>query len=160
MHIPSGVFLIAAGLALLAGGYLLLKRVGERSGVTDGEIARTLPGDALVDAPHMVADRAAILDSPAERIWPWLMQLGKDRAGWYFPAWLERVLPEKARGARTILPEFQTYSVGDVIPDYGPGEGLFRYEIMEPPHTLVLYSVRRPSENWGWSKEDGPLPND
>lgn len=147
-------------LVLLAGGYVLLRRIGERSGVTDEDIARTLPGDELVHAPHMTADRATVIDAPAEHIWPWLMQLGKARAGWYFPAWLERVLPEKARGAREILPAFQTYVTGDVVPDYGPGEGLFRFEMIEPPHTLVLYSVRRPSENWGWPEEDDPPPDD
>ena len=135
---------------MLAGGYVLLRRIGERSGVTDEDIARTLPGDELVNAPHMIADRATVIDAPAEHIWPWLMQLGKARAGWYFPAWLERVLPAKARGAREILPAFQTYAQGDLVPDYGPGTGLSctHMTLSSDPSRIVVGS---PSNAFRWS---------
>ena len=60
-------------------------RLGRRSGVTDDEVAASLPGDAIVPDARVVIDRATTLAAPPERVWPWIVQLGKRRAGWYFP---------------------------------------------------------------------------
>jgi hypothetical protein len=43
------------------------------------------PGDALVEPADVVMDRAFTLTAPREAVWPWLVQLGKGRAGWYLP---------------------------------------------------------------------------
>ena len=95
-----------------------------RSGVSDAEVALPLPGDDLVPDATDVIDRAVTLPAPPAAVWPWLVQLGKGRAGWYFPRRLERVLPK--RGLRRIEPSLQQVAVGDDIPDWGPGEPVFR----------------------------------
>ena len=64
------------------------------------------PGDDVVPDAPVVMDREAVLPGSAEQLWPWLVQLGKDRAGWYFPRWAERVIPAKGRGIRH-LDQFQ-----------------------------------------------------
>ena len=50
-------------------------------------------------------DRAFTLDAPVELVWPWFVQLGKRRAGWYLPRRIERFIPPPRRAIRTIDPE-------------------------------------------------------
>lgn len=133
----------AAGLAAAVGTAAAAVRVGTHSGVSPAERARSLPGDDVVPAARAVIDRAVTLSAPPERVWPWVVQLGKDRAGWYAPAWLERVVPEARRGLRRIDPDLAHLAVGDVVPDWGPG-GAATFEVMaiDPPRSLVYRSER------------------
>ncbi|MGO8685213.1 MAG: hypothetical protein ACLQUT_11630 [Thermoleophilia bacterium] len=104
----------AAAAAAAAG----LWRLGRRSGVTQVELARSLPGDELVPAAAFVADRATVLPAPAAAVWPWIVQLGKERAGWYLPARLERLIWKRdKRGLRQIRADLQDLSVGDRVAD-------------------------------------------
>ena len=77
------------------------------------------PGDELVGPADVVMDRAFTVAAPPERVWPWLVQLGKRRAGWYLPARAERFLPPARRAARAVNPAWLGLRPGDVIPDYG-----------------------------------------
>jgi len=52
-------------------------------GATPGEVSRSLPGDDLVPRPTFNATRAISIAAPAVEIWPWLVQVGLTRAGWY-----------------------------------------------------------------------------
>ncbi len=134
------------GLAVLAvaGLGVAARTVGTNSGVTAAERARALPGDDLVPKAQVVFDRASTLLAPPERVWPWIVQLGKARGGWYLPGWLETVVPRTRRGLRRVDPAFQQLSVGDEVPDWGPGpDPVFRVARIDPPHTLV-YSSERP----------------
>jgi hypothetical protein len=117
-------------------------RLGRRSGVTDAEVAAALPGDDVVPDARVVIDRATTLHSTPERIWPWIVQLGKRRAGWYFPAWIEIFIPRHRRGLRHIEPRWQRLAVGDVIPDWGGPGATFEVVTLDPPHALVHRSVR------------------
>ncbi|GAA1929916.1 hypothetical protein [Nocardioides hwasunensis] len=63
--------------------------------------AHELPGDDLVTA-DVVMDRGFDLAAPPHDVWPWLVQLGKRRAGWYLPRSVERFVPPSRRG-RTDL---------------------------------------------------------
>jgi len=130
------VVLGAAGLAALA------VLAGRRTGVTPDEVAATLPGDDIVPGARVVMDRATTLPAPPEQVWPWLVQLGKRRSGWYMPAWLETVVPEARRGIRTIDPRWQGLAVGDVIPDWGGADGTVEVALLDPPHALVHRSTR------------------
>ena len=49
------------------------------------DVALALPGDDLVPRADVVMDRAFDLPAPPEVVWPWFVQLGKKRAGWYLP---------------------------------------------------------------------------
>ena len=129
-------------IVLAAGIGWWLVRLAGRSGVSDADVARELPGDDLLpDAPWAV-DRAAMLDAPPAAVWPWLVQMGKARGGWYMPSWLEAWLPAGWRGARQLLPEFGSVAVGDVIPDYGPAPAFFQAVAVHPPSALVYVSFR------------------
>ncbi len=70
------------GLVLSA--YLVFARPSQLHwGATDAEVARAMPGDALSDHPTFLATRAITIDAAPGIIWPWLVQLGYGRAGFY-----------------------------------------------------------------------------
>jgi hypothetical protein len=54
-----------------------------RWGATDDEVASAMPGDGLVPKSHFTATRAITIDAPPEAVWPWVMQVGFNRTGFY-----------------------------------------------------------------------------
>ena len=68
---------------------------------SQAERARARPGEALVEPADVVMDRALTVQAPPEEVWPWLVQLGKGRAGWYLPRAVERFLPRSPRRTRS-----------------------------------------------------------
>ncbi|MGJ0183452.1 hypothetical protein [Corynebacterium glyciniphilum] len=85
-------------------------------GSTREERERTLPGDSLVHPrPHLRADRAVTVAAPPQDVWPWLMQLGQDRAGFYSWEFLENLIGSEISGVRVLRPEWSTRCVGDTV---------------------------------------------
>ena len=87
-------------------------------------------------------DRAFTLAATPEEVWPWLVQLGKRRAGWYFPRWFERLVPPGRRGLWHLDEQHLGLAVGDVIPDWGGKDETFTVAALVPPRHLVHTSVR------------------
>ncbi|MEC5179713.1 SRPBCC family protein [Arthrobacter sp. CG_A4] len=109
--------LAALAAAAAAGVYVLAVRPRLlKWGATVQEAAGPLPGDELVRTPRMQTTRAVTIAAPAERIWPWLVQLGAGRGGMYSYDALENAAGLGMHSADGILPEFQQLDVGDVIP--------------------------------------------
>jgi hypothetical protein len=100
------------------------------------------PGDDLGPGADVVMDRGFDAPGTPEQVWPWLVQLGKGRAGWYFPRAIERFMPRSRRAARSVQPEWQGLGVGDVIPDYGGPEEFFEAVEVERARHLVYRSER------------------
>lgn len=115
-----------------------------------GEVRSELPGDDLVPDAQVTMDRAFDLPAPPTAVWPWFAQLGKNRAGWYFPRRLERFLPPGGRGLRHLDPALGRLSVGDVIDDWGGRDATFEIVVHEPPSTLVHWS-RRGAARISWT---------
>ncbi len=67
---------------------------------------RSFPGDALVPGPRWGWTHGIEIDAPAEAVWPWVAQIGADRAGFYSHQWLENVVGCGVRNAETIHPEW------------------------------------------------------
>jgi hypothetical protein len=145
-------------VAAMAGGYLL-RRQGLRWGATDEEVHNPLPGDEVVPHPMLETTHAVTIEAPAEEIWPWLVQMGHYRAGFYAdPSWWDKYADrylrslsrkeaeESGYGFREvpsderIIPEFQNLKEGDTILDGPPGSAFFTARFMEPNRTLALYS--------------------
>jgi hypothetical protein len=114
------------------------------------------PGDELVPDANAVFDRRAIVRAAPEEIWPWLVQLGKHRAGWYLPRGAERFVPPGRRASRAILPEHQALAVGDRIPDYGGRHDWLEATRIEPPLMLV-YRTERRGTPFSWALLMTPL---
>src|SRR5450759_3607240 len=82
-------------------------------GATPDEVSRPLPGDELVTRPTFNATRAITIAATPQEIWPWLVQVGVTRAGWYS----YDILDNRGRSsARRIIPELQNLAPGDVVP--------------------------------------------
>ncbi len=121
----SRVRTFASGLAVLAVAYLagaaLLRPFYLRWGVTGDEVRSTLAGDdATIDAAF-VSDHGVTVRAPVEQVWPWLVQMGQDRGGFYSYAWLENLLALDIHNADRIHPEWQTLAVGDSVLATPPG---------------------------------------
>lgn len=101
-----------------------------------------MPGDALLSDAGMVMDRAFTVTAPPDEVWPWLVQLGKWRAGWYLPHGVERFVPRNRRAIRHLDPRWQGLAVGDVIPDYGGRDETFTAVEVTAPSALVYRSTR------------------
>lgn len=128
-------------------GAAIMAAAGEawarRTRATCEERRRSLPGDEIVPQPMWQATRATTIDAPPEAVWPWLVQMGfpTQRAGWYTPFWLDRlVFGIRARSADRIVPEFQQLAVGDRVSDSESGISYFTAERVDPPRALVLHS--------------------
>jgi hypothetical protein len=116
---------------------------------TRAERAETVPGDDIVRNADVVMDRGFDLPVPPPEVWPWIVQLGKARSGWYLPRTVERWLPRRRRALRHVDPALQTLAVGDVIPDWGGRDETFEVAILRAPTTLVHRSVRgRTNVSW------------
>jgi hypothetical protein len=148
-----------------------LIRLGTTYGSTAQERAMPLPGDEIVPHPDVVTDHAITIDAAPEEVWPWLVQMGWHRGGWYTARWVDRLFfPANRPSADRIIPELQAVRVGDFIPDGAPETGCgFIVEHVEPQRALVLHSTshlppswrerRRAELDWSWTFVLLPLKN-
>lgn len=111
-------------------------------GASPEEVHALLPGDRLVPAADVVMDRGFDLPAQPGAVWPWFVQLGKERSGWYLPRWAEALIPAGRRALRTIDPALQDLSAGDVIADWGGPGATFEIVAVDPPRALVHRSQR------------------
>jgi hypothetical protein len=82
-------------------------------GATPAEIAAALPGDALLPRAQYRSTRAITIDAPPEAVWPWLVQAGCLRAGFYSNDLLDNL---GHPSATTIQPELQDLNAGNWVP--------------------------------------------
>ncbi len=113
-----------------------------------------LPGDEVVSPADVVMDRAFTVPTPPAELWPWLVQVGKRRAGWYLPRTVERFVPPHRRALRHVDPTWQQPAVGQVVPDWGGRDATFTVAALEPPGAdgvgHLLYTSERGSTRLTW----------
>jgi hypothetical protein len=135
MRIIRGLVLLVASAFVASGvAYFALVRPKVRGwGLDPHEAELPLPGDDLIADPSHVETRGITIHAPVSKVWPWLVQMGFGRAGWYSYDQMD------AKAAtETVLAEFQTLNVGDVMPTH-PGGG-FLVKVVERERALVLYT--------------------
>jgi hypothetical protein len=106
-------------------------------GATDEEARAPLPGDDLVDRPKGQATHAVTVGAPAAEVWPWLVQLGQDRAGFYSYTPLENLFGCHMRNTYQIVPEWQHLEAGDGVL-FHPKFPRVPVAVLEPNRALVL----------------------
>ncbi|GAA4363278.1 hypothetical protein GCM10023088_05930 [Actinomadura verrucosospora] len=106
-------------------------------GATDTEAETSYPSDELIENATSQSTMAVSLPAPPEAVWPWLVQMGYGRGGWY--SW--DLLDNRGRPSTDrIVPEWQDLAAGDRVPTVPGGTTYFRVEVLDPGRTLVLRS--------------------
>lgn len=140
----------ACGLAAVGLVELALIGLGRIAGSTRAERGAALPGDDVVPSAGTVTDHAVTIDAPPAAVWPWLVQMGWHRGGWYTARWVDRLLfPANLPSATAIQPELQHLQVGDFVPDGAPETGCGLYvDALVPERSLVLHSNSHLPTSW------------
>jgi hypothetical protein len=134
-------------LAYMGYGLLHPRLFSDRA--TKAEQKMPFPGDQLVPAANANTTYAITIHAPAERIWPWLLQMGSGRALWYawsplhtFPEYKHHLSPV------TLHPEWQSLKAGDILTDgdalnqCNEKKGAWRVMEIQDQRAIVFYSAR------------------
>ena len=122
-----------------------------RWGATTHELAATLPGDELLPRAQFRSTRALTIDAPPVDVWPWLVQVGCLRGGFYSDDLLDNL---GRPSAHKIVPELQRLHVGQWVPmsPTAPTEvTAFRVDGFETERWLLW---RKPDSTWVWTLTD------
>lgn len=116
----KSVLYSALGLAAGVTAYIKLLRPYLRSwGASLQELHQPMPGDEIVENPSYTTTRAITIDTSTSAVWPWLVQMGEQRGGFYSFDFIDRLLGMKVHSAHRILPRFQELNEGDVLTNNG-----------------------------------------
>jgi hypothetical protein len=118
-----------------------------RWGATDAEVASAMPGDDTVPEPSFNATRAITIAAPPEQVWPWIVQLGTGRAGFYaYDLFDNGTRPS----ANRILPELQDTRVGDWVPMSSKVNETTAFKVKAfQPNQWLLWA--KPDSTWAWT---------
>ena len=153
----------AMGVSAVAGGlYATLGRRWIRQwGAAEEEVRQPLPGDDLLAEAVYETTHAIDVDAPPEDVWPWLVQMGQGRGGFYSYDWIENLGGLEIHSADRLVPDFQELAEGDIV-RLAPNTGLVAV-VVDPPRALVLratadLATKRPPErsdhgyfDWSWA---------
>jgi hypothetical protein len=121
-----------------------------RWGATDAEVAATMPGDDLLPHAQFHPTRAITIDAPPTAVWPWLVQVGFGRAGFYS----NDLLDNFARPSlREIDPDLQKLQIGQwVSMSPTPSESTAWKVGSFAQNEWLLW--RKPDSTWSWVLRD------
>jgi hypothetical protein len=131
-----------------------------RWGATVDEVRTAMPGDDVVRRAQFNATRAVTVDAPPERVWPWIVQLGYGRAGFYTYDLIDNA---GQRSAERILEEYQHPAPGDLMPMYKELQGLaiaYTVTAFETDKWMVWVhrpqATEKPDSTWTWRLSPSP----
>jgi len=107
--------LVGALGALINLGTPFLRNVRSRWGLALEEARRAYPGDDLVPKPTWMWTHAVEIDVAVADVWPWLVQIGQDKAGFYSYTWLENLAGCQIHNSNVIEAAWQKLKVGDPL---------------------------------------------
>jgi hypothetical protein len=118
-----------------------------RWGASREEVVRSMPGDEIVPRPIFNATRVVTIDARPKDIWPWIVQIGFGRAGWYSYDLFDNL---GRHSAERIVTDLQHIEVGDLVP-LGPGEssGMFVKEFVLN-RSILWWSGKDGQTTWAW----------
>jgi hypothetical protein len=115
----------------------------------DDERNAGLPGDEIVPRPETCYTMAITIRATASAIWPWLVQMGQGRGGFYTHEWIENLLGANIRNANRVVAAWQQLEVGDSVrltpdPYWGqPGQVMIVAEIQR--QRALVFRQRLPN---------------
>jgi hypothetical protein len=130
VRLVTGTLLV---VVIVVATFVLLRRWTPTWGATEAEVARTLPGDELIERAPGDMTHGATIDAPPEEVWPWIAQIGDDRGGFYSYTFIENLMmgEDLYHNANRILPQFQNPQPGEgmvmdslQVHSVGPGKWL------------------------------------
>lgn len=130
---------VLAGAAAVGAYIAFIRPWHLRWGATDEEVGRTLLGDSLIADAKLQATHAVSIHAPPEAIWPWLVQMGQGRGGFYSYEWVEKLLGLYPSNANHIIPSLQELHAADAVPLAPDGAGL-PVDIVVPNRTIVMHA--------------------
>lgn len=140
------VTLLSIGV-LLALPYALLPWY-RRWGTRPAEPRQPFPGDSIVTDPKAEFTLAVSVAAPRSQVWPWLVQMGQGRGGFYTYEWIENILGAHIHNTDAILDPLQDLKVGDWVwltPNpyvYDvPGQYLVVEEMLAPEHLVFRQTL-------------------
>lgn len=143
----SSLILLGAALGVALLVYFVWLRPWQlRWGANDVEVVAVRPGDEVVQRPSFDATRAVTITAGPEHIWPWILQIGSGRAGWYS---IDRIDNGGVPSAQTILPQYQRMEVGDLVPftpDGAHGMWVKSFEALR----WMLWWDQKGTATWLW----------
>jgi hypothetical protein len=127
----------------------LYRRWHQRWGATPQEVASPMPGDDLITGAQYRATRAITIAAPPDAVWPWLVQVGCLRAGWYSNDLLDNLTRPSEE---EVIPELQDLHVGQWVPmsPTPSDKTAFKVASFEPNRLLVW---QQPVSTWVWTLE-------
>lgn len=143
------LLILSTSLIGLVAVFQFVYRPWQRTwGATEEEVLREMPGDEIVADPTFSATRAVEIDADPEQVWPWIVQIGYLKAGFYSHDWLDN---DGIASAEEIIPEFQGLGIGDTIPLSQAASA--RVEILERNELMLLVvdSHAAGGEAWTWA---------
>jgi len=147
--------IITVALIVFGSGFFGIYRPWQlRWGAKHEEVSRSLPGDEVVSRPTFNATRAVTVSAQPEEIWPWIVQIGFGRGGWYSYDFLDNL---GHHSAERIVSEFQHIEVGDLIP-LGPGEDAgMRVKGFVVDRWILWWDKKNQLTTWAWALD--PMPD-
>jgi hypothetical protein len=124
--------------SFLSPGIILIRMALRRALPAAAERAWRLEGDDFLPDARAQLTHAVTITVPPADVWPWLVQMGCRRAGWY--SW-DRLDNAGKPSADHIIPELQRLAVGDVLPWSPEGVEGFKVVRIEPERVLLLQGV-------------------
>jgi hypothetical protein len=109
---------LLAMVALGAGVFAYTRRVRPwhlHWGATQEEDEEWLWGGLEAEHPPLWSTRAVTIDAQPEDVWPWIAQLGQNKAGCYSYTWLENLVGCRMPNGEVVVSEWQHPAVGDEV---------------------------------------------
>jgi len=139
MKIGGRIAAVAAAAAVVYGSWIRPRLM--HWGATDEEVAGPYPGAELVPDGERGPTMAVTIDAPPDQVWPWLVQMGGDRGGWY--SW-DHLDNAGRPSAHRVHPEWQDLARGDHVRywtrSHGPVDA-WEVAALEPNRFLGLHAL-------------------
>jgi hypothetical protein len=129
---------VVVGLAILVVLAALAVYSGNAARANSSERSRYVPGDELIPQPIGSVTHAITIGRSPRAVWPWLVQMGSGRGGWYAYDFIDN---GGQASAERILPEYQNIGVGTVFPALPGVEDVFVVARVEAEHDLVRLAI-------------------